>query len=231
MLTHGLAENVYGGMIPIISLTDPGNFPDGLLGESGNLSLDDFFAHYVPVDASLVDQEVALYPFANQAVAANAIIVNPLSLALRMICPVKDKGGYSRLISIMANLQAQLTKHNLAGGTYTVATPSLIYTECLLRRFVQVSQGPTQAQSEWRWDFMQPLLTLSQSVQSQNNLMNKLSAATAFKGAPTWSGAEATVGLPPSLATGATVPAAQNPTGSNAAAPFGFSPGTGSLQQ
>jgi len=231
MLTHGLAENVEGGMLPIISLTNPDNFSGGLLSNAGDLGLDDFFAQYIPLDASLADQDAALYPYANQSVAANAVIENPLAVSLRMICPVRESGGYSLLLATMTNLQAQLTKHNLSGGTYTIATPSFIFTDCLLKLLKQTSAGPAQAQSEWRWDFIQPLLTLSQAVQSQNNLMNKITAATAFKSQPAWSGGEPTVGLPPSLATGVTVPAAQSPSGSNAAAPFGFSPGTGSLQQ
>jgi hypothetical protein len=232
MLTHGIADNFEGGMLPIISITDSADF-ESILQAGPAVPLDDFFAQYIPVDALMVENDIAQYPFANQSVAANAIIVGPLALSLRMICPVKDQGGYKSFIATMSNLQSQLAKHNLAGGTYTVATPAMYYTECLLRRLVQISGGPMQAMQEWRWDFFQPLLTLAQAAQSQNNLMQKLSNGTAFRGEPAWSGAEPTIGVPPSLVTGGAgvVPAAQGASGSNATAPTGFVSATGSLQQ
>src|ERR1700680_1822169 len=79
ILTGGIANFMPGGMLPIIALTEPLNFIGGILSGGGDLDLDDFFAHFVPLPGSgLVSQEFGEYPFANQAVAANAVIRKPL---------------------------------------------------------------------------------------------------------------------------------------------------------
>src|SRR5262249_8952902 len=123
VLTGGLAGS-FGGALPIIALTETLNFTAGLLSGGADLSLDDFFAHFYPLPGStLVDNRFGEYPFANQAVAANARIAQPLIVSLRMVCPVKAEGGYALKLATMTALKAALALHEGMGGTYTVATP------------------------------------------------------------------------------------------------------------
>src|SRR5262245_24380114 len=83
ILTGGIASFIPGGMLPLISITQSIDFVAGLLSQgSGDLRLDDFFCHFQPVPGgTLFRQEVGHYPFANQAVAANATIVQPKTIS------------------------------------------------------------------------------------------------------------------------------------------------------
>ena len=202
---------------------------DRLLSSSQSINLDEFFAQYIPINATLVDNSIATYPFANQEIAANAVIVNPLTVSLRMICPVRGSGGYANLMSTMSSLKTLLAQHTNLGGRYTVATPSCFYEECLLQRLVQISGGPKQAQSEWRWDFIQPLLTLQQAAGAQSNFMQKVTNATAWQSAPTWSGINPITGGSAPNAAGV-LPSALGAS-SSPTAPSGFNNITGALQQ
>src|SRR5271154_3476897 len=84
MLTGGLAGPM-GGMLPIIAYTEAINFVGGLLSGTENIEMDDFFAHFQPLPGStLINLELGTYPFANQTVAANATIKQPLHLSLLM---------------------------------------------------------------------------------------------------------------------------------------------------
>ena len=134
ILTGGVATNIGpGGVLPIVSITESINFLTGLLSGGGDLSLDDFFAHFQPLPGStLAENQIGAYPFANQSVAANAIIAQPLRVSLQMFCPVKSSLGYAAKLATMSALQAVLAQHNAMGGTYTVATPSYIFTNCIL---------------------------------------------------------------------------------------------------
>lgn len=218
-----------GGSLPIVSLTEAANFTDGLLsGGSDFLDLDSYFAHFLPVvGGDLIKQKVAEYPFANQAVAANAVITDPLQISLRMICPARGPGGYANKLATMQALQAAIAQHNVNGGTYTIATPSFYYTNCVMLALRDVSSNPSaQAQTEWQWDFRQPLLTQEQADQAQNNLMSKISGGTQLPmsadGGIPWSGLAPTVGNPASIAAPSIVGAAQNAGGALNAAPFGI---------
>lgn len=211
VLTGGLAGPIPGGMLPLISLTEALNFTRGLLSGGGVSldNLDNFFAQFkVMPGGTLVDNAVATYPLANQATAANAIVSQPLKISLRMICPVKAPLGYAAKLATMMALQATLNYHNNSGGTYIVATPSFIYTNCLLANMSDASSGQSrQDQTEWQLDFVKPLLTLSDVEQAQNSLMSKITGGTFFSGAPSWSGLEQTVNAPPTLASSSVVPA------------------------
>lgn len=177
ILVGGIAANALGGMLPIISLT--GQAVSAIQGalSSGSLSTDDFFARFVPVPGStLVSQQVATFPFANQQVAANSTIQNPLAISLRMIAPVKDTAGYLTKLAIWTALQTSIVAHNAAGGTYIVATPACIYSNCLLLDVVDVTGGGTkQQQIEYQWNFTRPLITGQQATTAYNSLMSKLS--------------------------------------------------------
>lgn len=218
ILTGGIAENVPGGMIPIVSLTNAKNYDLGLLSTSKSIDLNDYFAQFVvPGGSTLIDDQVATYPFANQQVAANAIIVQPLRVSLVMNVPVRKAGGYADKLQVMTALQASLTQHNLKGGTYTVATPSFLYTDCLLTSLRDISGGEShQAQTTYQWDFVQPLLTAKDAAQAQNSLMSHISSGTKITGdPPSYSGPQASVGNPASGIAPSVVPAARAPVGSS----------------
>lgn len=219
ILTNGIATNIPGGMLPIIAITEAVNFPLGLLTGGENIELDDFFANFQPLaGATLVDQQIGEYPFANQAVAANAVITQPLVISMQMIVPVRNPLGYEAKLATMMALKYVLDQHNSTGGTYIVATPSYIYTDCVMRRMSDASTGLTrQPQNIWQLDFEKPLLTLEQAQQAQNNLMSKITSGTPVNGQPTWSGLGPTVGQPPSLAGASVIPAQGGVAGSSIA--------------
>jgi hypothetical protein len=202
ILVDGIASNTLGGMLPIIALTGQlAAAAQGVLS-SGSLSVDDFFARFVPVPGStLISLQVATYPFANQAVAANATIQQPLNISLRMIAPVKDTAGYLTKLAIWTALQNSLTAHNAAGGTYSIATPAFIYTDCLLTQMTDATGGAgKQQQIEYQLDFVRPLVTQQQATTAFNGLMSKLnsgaqlSGATPAAGSSFWSNAATAVG-------------------------------------
>lgn len=223
ILTGGSSSGVPGGMTPIVSLLQPGAFSDGLPGDGAQfMNLDDYFARFVVLPGStLIDYAVGEYPFANQAVAANAMIAQPLKVSLLMICPVRD-GGYSGKLSTITSMQASLQDHINQGGTFTVATPSFLFPNLLLTNITDVTDGESkQVQVAWQWNFYKPLLTLEDAEAAQNNLMSKISNGTPVDGdPPQWSGTPPTVGNPTSGAAPSTVPAASSLVGSSAAAPI-----------
>jgi hypothetical protein len=200
ILVGGIAANSIGGMLPIIALG--GQALSAIQGAlTSGVSADAFFARYVPVPGStLVNQSVATFPFANQSVAANATIQNPLNISLRMIAPVNDTAGYLTKLAILTALQSSLVAHNAAGGRYHIATPGYIYTNCLMMQMTDVTGGGTkQQQIEYQIDFTQPLVTQAQATQAYSALMGKL-ASGAQVSAPTsagtsmWSNASVAVG-------------------------------------
>ena len=203
-----------GGLMPIVAITEAANFLTGLLANPAEaISLDNFFAHFQPMaGGTLIENQVGTYPFANLTVAANAIIVEPLRISLLMRCPVRNAGGYTAKLATFMALQAALEQHTLAGGTYIVATPAYIYTNCLLTGLRDVTGGEgKQVQTTWQWDFMQPLITQAQAAEVQNSAMGRITNGTPTDGAT--SGAAQTAGNPLSGAAPATQPALQNTVG------------------
>lgn len=211
VLTGGIAGFIPGGMLPIISLTESMNFVTGLLSGAADLGLDDYFANFEPMPGGkLINQDFGRYPFANQIVAANSTIKQPLVISMKMTCPIRGAGAYGTKLATLTALQAALDQHNSSGGTYTVATPGFFYTNCLLRDMTDISPGPAgdkQVQSIWQLNFEQPLLTQSQAAAAQNSMMQKVSSGLPTDGS--LSGLSQTVGAPPSLATPSLAPAAQ----------------------
>lgn len=229
VLTNGIATNIPGGMLPILVLTEALNFTEGLISGSNPLDTDSFFANFEPLPGStLIDQEVGHYPFANQAVAANAVIAQPLKISMRMICPVRQTLGYAAKLATMMALQTALTQHNSSGGTYTIATPSYFYTNCLMLNMRDVTEGESnQTQYVWQFDFEQPLLTLRQAQQAQNSLVSKITNGTSISGQPSWSSLSTTVGQPGSLAASSVIPSASNLGGAAVAGASSFLGGGG----
>lgn len=224
ILTGGIASLIPGGMLPIISITEALNFTSGLLSGGEDIDLDDFFAHFWPMAGStLIDQSVGKYPFANQAVAANAVIRNPLGVSVRMVCPAKGPSGYALKLATMMALQATLQQHNAQGGTYTIATPAFFYVGCVMTQMRDTSDARSQQpQNTWTLDFEKPLLVLEEAVGAQNSLMARISAGLPFNGPPAWSGLGPTVANPSSLGAIGLIPSVGASFGANAALPFGL---------
>jgi hypothetical protein len=218
VLFHGIAEGIQGGGLPIISITEAQNYPSGLTGPGGALDLDDYFANFAPLPGgTLGENQIGNYPFANQTVAANAIIAQPLLISMLMICPARQTGGYATALSKMTALQSALAQHDSLGGTYGVATPKFLYTNLIRLRLVDVSTAQShQAQNTYQWDFIKPLLTLEEAQAAQNSLMSKLSSGSQIQGQPSYSGGAASVGQPSSLA-GTSIPAGAPLAGMNTA--------------
>jgi hypothetical protein len=196
--------------VPIIAFTDPTLFLQAVQGQasttqtvqtqaqtsSASQSLDDAFgAFQVLPGGSLVKQEVAQYPFANQWIAGNATIFQPLELSLIWDTPMRGGNAWATRLSNITNLQARLTYHNNSGGTFTIVTPSFIYTNMIMTGMTDASrpQNPVP-QNAWRFDFIKPLIMLSDAAAAQSALMAKLTAGVTTDGS--WSGVQAGQGLP-----------------------------------
>lgn len=229
-LIGGVAKNMSGGSMPILYLLQPEAFPDGVTSGGDDIDPNQVFAHFEPVvGGKLIENDIAHYPLANQAVAANAIITQPLRISLLMKAPAQSAGSYSQKLSQFTALQTALAQHTISGGTYNVSTPAFIYTDCLLLDLVDVSGGETaQVQTEWQWNFEQPLLTIAAAQQAQNNLLSKISTGQQVNGdangAAPWTSPSNTVGQPGSLATPSVVPAASGTSSAGVAGPQGLGP-------
>lgn len=203
-------------MLPIVTITEAASFLLGILNGSIDIDLDSYFAQFKPLPGStLISNQLGEYPFANQAVAANAVITQPLVVSLLMTCPVRSAGGYFSKLLTMTALKQILDKHISSGGTFTVATPSYLYVNCILMDVRDVSSGQTkQAQTMWQWDFRQPLLTQDAAAGVYNSLMSKIAGGLPTGDAPSWSGIATTVGSSISGAATALLSSAQNLIGS-----------------
>lgn len=212
ILTGGVADAIPGGMLPIVSLSNALNFTTGLLSGGGDLNEDSFFANFMPIPGStLVDNAIGNYPFANQAVAANAIIAQPLKISMLMICPAQSELGYASKLGTMLGVVSSLQQHNSSGGTYTVMTPAYVYDSVIMVGIHDVSSAATkQVQITYQLDFVKPLVTLAAAAAAQNAMMSAISAGTPTDGS--LSGLGSTVGAPSTLAAPSVVGSA-NATG------------------
>jgi hypothetical protein len=206
ILNGGIVANTLGGMMPIIGLTGQlaalaGGVISGAINGQAP-SLDDFYARFVPVPGgTVISNAIATFPFANQSVAANAIIEQPLAVSLLMIAPVKDAGGYLSKLAIFTALRTSLRSHNAAGGTYHIATPSFIYTNCIMTGMQDVTsgEGGRQQQIMWQLDFIKPLITENDALSAQNSLISKVTGGqqiipSGAAGTSIWSSAATAVG-------------------------------------
>lgn len=184
ILTGGAAGSIPGGMLPIVAITEALNIVDGLLNGTVESSLDNFFAHFKPLPGStLINNQIGQYPFANQAIAANAIITQPLTVSMLMLCPVRQAGGYTTKLATIMALQATLAAHINQGGLFTVVTPGYVYTNLILASLRDVSDsGDKQAATAYQWDFEQPLITIDQAQSVQNSFLSKMTAGAVTDG-------------------------------------------------
>lgn len=198
-----LVSSIPGGTLPLIAFF---GFPlSGVSANSTSPEMDDFFAYFIPLPgASLVDNQISTYPFANQAVAANAIITQPLQISMRMMVPVRDAGGYWLKFAQLLALKFSLDYHNTHAGLYTVLTPSHVYTNCIMTKMHDISSGESaQAQHTWQMDFVQPLITQAQASNAYNALTSKFTSGAEVTSSD-WSGAAVNTGVSsPGLTGGA----------------------------
>lgn len=196
ILCNGVAEAIPGGMLPIVALTQSASFVTGLIGGAINLTdLDKYFCHWRPVlGATMVDYDIARYPFANQTVAANALLAQPLRVSLMMDAPVNENTGAMTKLVTLSSLQAVLQAHANLGGTYIVATPSIIYNNCILKTVKDSSTGNDPLpQRSWLWDFEQPLITTTDADRAVTNFLKRIDAGDPNK-APSWTNTASALG-------------------------------------
>lgn len=178
ILVNGIVKNTQGGLAPITDYT--GGAPS---------SPEQRFATYLPLPGStLISNAVGMYPFANQQIAANAMIEQPLTLSMRMIAPVNQAGGYLSKLSTFSALQNSLTQHNATGGTYIIATPAFVFNYLVMTNMADITGEGNQQQIEWQMDFVQPILTLAGAAAAESNFISKVSGGGKFTGPPGWSG-------------------------------------------
>jgi hypothetical protein len=219
-LAGSIGGGIAGGYIPIVALLEGIDLVTGLLADGTVPDPDNFFAHFRPIAGStLFRQEIGRYPFANQSIAANATIFQPQNVSLLMVCPANPPGGVAAKLATMMALKFTLAEHARQGGTFIVATPSGIWTNCILLDLVDASSGESkQPQEAWRWDFEQPLVTMNQATQAQNGLMTKITNGLPTSGA--LSGPDAVPGLPLSGAAPVTDPVAGDLLGTSLSGGF-----------
>lgn len=196
ILCNGVAEAIPGGMLPIVALTQSASFVTGLIGGAINLTdLDKYFCHWRPIQGStMVDYDIARYPFANQTVAANALLAQPLRVSLMMDAPVNENTGAMTKLVTLSALQAVLQAHANLGGTYIVATPSIIYNNCILKTVKDSSTGNDPLpQRSWLWDFEQPLITTTDADRAVTNFLKRIDAGDPNK-APSWTNTASALG-------------------------------------
>jgi hypothetical protein len=232
ILVGGVADSFLGGYLPIMAITEIINFPAGLLS-GGGVGIDNFFANFRPMSgATIIAQDIGKYPFANQTVAANAVIAQPLTISMEMTVIARTRLGYYEKLAIMLALRETLYQHNTSGGRYIVMTPSYIYVNCLMKTMVDVSNAATkQPQNTWQLDFEKPLVTLDEAQASQNNLMQWISRETKMPSVE-WSGVDSGVSMPGSLTGTSGVPVAGGSTGGGAVGSTtlgGVGPGPGQV--
>lgn len=192
ILVNGIAANLPNGVMTILSLTEG--------SEVVYSDVNQYFAQFKPMPGSTLEEwQIAEYPFASLNMAANAMIQMPLRISMLMLCPARDLyQNYVSKQSTITNMKSRLDQHILAGGTFTVATPSFTYSGCLLTalRDVSSSEGK-QVQSAYQWDFVQPLITANQNANpTQNGLYNQFTNGLPTSSVLSNSGVSNNIGAP-----------------------------------
>lgn len=195
LLVDGIAADIPGGVMPIAVLTEGISVADGLLhGDIGKGST----AAFTPMaGTTLIQQDIGNLNFYNLVTAANSVVNKPNRVLLQMIRPAfTSGGGYATKGMTFTALKLALDMHNQSGGSYTVLTPSFIYTGCLMRQLIDVSgfsEQNKQVQHTWQFEFDQPLLAISQLEAALGNLMDKFETGMPSSGGLSWSGVKQTL--------------------------------------
>ena len=176
-LEGGIAQNLPNKIMSILKLTegdDRATYPDA----------NDYFAHFkVLSGGTLQEWMVADYPFASMAMAANAVVQNPLKISMMMVCPAQAspqsnnyRNSYIAKSATLTTLKFSIDDHIAGGGTFVVNTPSFVYTNAILTSLKDISiTSDKQVQYMWQWDFICPLITQSQTESVYNSLYEKMS--------------------------------------------------------
>ena len=208
------------GMMAISSVLNAAGYPAGLTSGSTATLGDTFGAFSVLPGGTLIDNEIAEYPFANATTAADAVITQPLHISLDMLVPSDGSAvTLNNRLSIMTALKTTLDNHVAQGGLFNVATPSFIYFNCLLVSLVDTTGADIggQVQIRWQWNFRQPLVTLQAAQAQQNSSLSKITNQTKSVGDPPGSQPIASgIGQPGTNVAAAVVPSV---TGAGAGAP------------
>jgi hypothetical protein len=142
-------------------------------------SLDQYFANFKPMPGGVIESwGIAEYPLAALTVAANAVVQNPLSISMLMVCPVQNnpQNSYAKKLATLSALKATIDNHILGGGWFDVLTPAYYYSGCLLTSLKDVTNSDTkQVQLQYQWDFTKPLITEEQAGAVQSTFLNKVS--------------------------------------------------------
>jgi hypothetical protein len=246
-LTGAPVANVPSGMIPFLSIVNPGAFPvtsneaysysstGGVAGPDLSMvsldqkSLDDAFGAFnVLAGGSLIQQTVAKYPFANQSYAANAILRDPLHVSLIWDTPMRGENAWGTKLTVMQAVKQRLDAHNNGGGTYIVVTPSYVYDNLVMLSLTDASRGASNLpQNAWRFDFERPLVVLAELRAAQSALMSKLTNGVITNGA--WSGPAAGLGSTTSIPNMGSGPNAPIPSMTASGVPSGTPSGPSSL--
>lgn len=180
ILTGGVASQIPGGMLPMLHLFSS-QFSTGGLGLPFDVNnLDNAFGAFnVLPGGTLVLQSIAKYPFANQDVAANAVIREPNTISVIMDAPMRGPRAFFQKMSVMTQLKGILDTHNNMGGLYVVCTPAYLYQNLVMVSLTDNSRGNNSLpQNAWRFDFEHPLVALAELQQSYNSLLSKIGNQT-----------------------------------------------------
>ena len=187
ILTGGIAESIPGGMLPMFSLF--GIDPSQIAGPNADLTgvlpvynpgltptLDNSFAAFnVLPGGTLVNQSIGKYPFANQSVAANAVIREPVTLSVIMDAPMRGPNAWKLKQLVMTSLKGALDLHNNVGGLYVIFTPAFLYDNMVMISLTDNSRGNSSLpQNAWRFDFERPLVTMVELQAAFNQFMKKV---------------------------------------------------------
>jgi hypothetical protein len=189
LLTGGIASQIPQGVLPMLSLfggSPPGQ-PSAALGLPFDIGdLDNAFGAFnVLPGGTLVAQSISKYPFANQWVAANAVIREPITVSVIMDAPMRPMPTvypgvdvWKIKMAVFTALKSTLDQHNNAGGTYIVATPAYIYDYLIMTALTDNSRGNNSLpQNAWRFDFERPLSALTElAAAQQNSITSKITA-------------------------------------------------------
>lgn len=177
ILHNGIASFVPKGYLPLAALTEAGNYSlDATFNFifSGNTTNYQPFAYKPLPGSTLLDFDIATYPFANLQMAANAVVQNPLKISILMTCPAQNGGGYILKQALLTGLQTALQNHVLMGGSFSIITPAYTYTDCLLTTMIDVtSPSDEKVQEVYQLNFIQPLLTQSAATSTLSTSLNR----------------------------------------------------------
>jgi hypothetical protein len=197
-LNNGIATNMAGSILPVFTLLNPNAYNILFSGGNNAFNIDDYFAIFQPAaGGSLIQQQIAEYPFANLNVAANATVTNPIEVSMIMATPMKTANAWAVKNSIMTSLKSSLDNHNNLGGTYTVFTPAYTYYDMVMLGLVDMSTPQIfLPQNTWKWDFRKPLVTQAGLTSAENNLFAKITGG--IQTPALWTSVLTALGLPAS---------------------------------